>query len=43
MKTAYIGNYAGIMQTCHNGLVPMIAIITWANKSNWFTLALSPL
>jgi hypothetical protein len=43
MKTAYIGNYTGIMQTCHNGPVPMIAIFTWANKSNWFTVALSPL
>jgi hypothetical protein len=31
------------MQTCHNGPVPMIAIFTWANKSNWFTVALSPL
>ncbi len=43
MKTAYIGNYTGIMQTCHNELVPMIAIFTTANKSNWFTIALSPL
>lgn len=44
MKTAKISNTTdGVMQTCHNGLVPMIAIFTWAGRSNWFTISLSPL
>ena len=44
MKTAKISNSTdGVMQTCHNGLVPMIAIFTWAGRSNWFTISLSPL
>jgi len=44
MKTTHIDNYtSGVMQTCHNGLVPMVAIFTSAGKSNWFTIGLSPL
>jgi hypothetical protein len=45
MTTANISHYSGIMQTCRTegSLVPVIAIITWAANSNWFTISLSPL